>query len=121
MLVRSTIVELRRAEGASALVLRTVQECLEGDDPVKALAKFSETDRWLEEDAMEEAESPGGVTADEACLWSFALRYSKWRAHVRVRGIALFWQEATEKRLCAEGGATRATHLAALAEMGVAG
>lgn len=55
--------------------------------------------------------------AKKAC---YAALYAKVRAHVRMRGIALYWQEATEKRMCAEGGASRAAHLAALAEMDVA-
>lgn len=37
----------------------------------------------------------------------------RWRALVRVRSIALFWQEETQKRLCAPGGVGRKRDLAA--------
>ena len=118
MLVRSTIVELRRAAGASSSVaaeghklewkrikwaglLHTVQECLGGDDPVQALTKFSETDRWLEEDAMEEAQSPGGVTAAEARLWTLALRLLC--AHLPSKRQVFFdWLEDTHMFACVE-------------------
>ena len=40
-----------------------------------------------------------------------------WRAHVRMRGIALFWQEETTKRVCAADGSGRAADLAVIADM----
>ena len=39
--------------------------------------------------------------AKKAC---WAAMYVKWRSYVRMRGITLYWQEGTAKRLCAPAG-----------------
>lgn len=49
-----------------------------------------------------------------------ALYKSLWRRWFKLRTVALYWQEMTQKLMCAPGGAGRAADLAAIAEMGVA-
>ena len=45
---------------------------------------------------------------------------SLWRKWFKLRTVALYWQEQTQKRMCAPGGAGRIADLAAIAGMGVA-
>lgn len=43
-----------------------------------------------------------------------------WRKWFKLRTVALYWQEQTQKRMCAPGGPGRIADLAAIAGMGVA-
>ena len=70
------------------------------------------------------------VSVIEKCVYLEGLKHvyvarrvlykSLWRKWFKLRTVALYWQEMTQKRMCAPGGAGRVADLAAIAEIGVA-